>query len=207
MQWSLLLYCVSEISASSNTPGQIFGVFQADKDADFSQIFESIKKPEPGHPALLPLELFKTHCATTSKALKSILNDVKVVDEELLQETDRQKKPERASELYRQLNRTLHVCNMQLDELRRRRKFESELAGHLQQDLQQETALKLKVDLFSSQSRSWDLVIEGLPGKLGSQRSMVSVVQRVVRISHITSILSHGLVQSELTRGVGSCTT
>ncbi|KAM5343370.1 hypothetical protein ACJ41O_011907 [Fusarium nematophilum] len=122
---------------------------------------------------LLPLQLLKNHHATTSKAFHSIQKDVTDVDTKLMQTLETDKEPKHASQLYRELSKTLHKCTMNLVELGRRRQFEKELATSLQEDVQNDGELSLVVSLYANMSKSRDSDIETLPGKIESQRNVL----------------------------------
>lgn len=111
----------------------------------------------------------------TSKKVNLILDEVTTADRKLLGELDAVTKLKAANKLYRDLSRQLHKCTMELAELSRRRRFEEELAACLQRDLQTEIKLLPTMILFLSISKSRDSEIEGLPGKIDSQRNLVSV--------------------------------
>ncbi|KAF7550313.1 hypothetical protein G7Z17_g5798 [Cylindrodendrum hubeiense] len=167
---------VKMLSNVPGSPSQISGVIQADKDVEFSHIFSAVPKlidRHGHHQILLPLQLFKTHYETTSRAFNSILKDVTEVDSKLLQNLEAESKVRESSQLYRELSMKLHKCSMRLAELDRRRRFEEELGTSLQQDLQNDTQLKLVVNLYASMSKSRDSDIEGLPGKIESQRNVL----------------------------------
>jgi hypothetical protein len=123
---------------------------------------------------LLPLELFRTHCRTTSKRFGALLADVKRVDERLLAELETESKPEDARKEYRELSRILHKCNMELEELGRRRKFEEKFGKQLSEDLRYNSGLNQIATMFADISKSRDVDMESLPGKMDSQRNVVS---------------------------------
>jgi hypothetical protein len=174
--WTLVLHCVMD-SDMPNSPSKTSGVIQADKDVDFSQIFSGVRKLANvygRHPMLLPLQLFMTHYDTTSETFRSIAKEVAEVDSKLLKELEKRSKPDKASQLHRDLSMTLHKCSMDLAELGRRRKFEGELGERLAEDLHNEKKLNLVASMFASMSKSRDIDIESLPGKIESQRNVVS---------------------------------
>jgi hypothetical protein len=164
----------SDTADSSNS---MSGIIQADNDIDFSKVFKGVHtlvKRHGYHPSLLPIQLFITHCSSTTETFKSILNNVIEVDGKLLEELEIESKSAKASKLYRKLSMTLHQCSMGLAELGRRRNFEEELGDRLRQDLQNEVKLEALVNIFANMSKSKDLDIASLPGKIESQRNVVS---------------------------------
>ncbi|KAI8630492.1 hypothetical protein F5Y19DRAFT_427791 [Xylariaceae sp. FL1651] len=173
--WSLILYSVMD-SDKPNSPSRTSGVFHADKDVDFSQVFSGIHKlgsRHGRHPILLPLQLFILHCKMTSRLCKSTIADITDVDSKLLSELDNKSNPDDANKLYRNLSTTLHKSSMQLAELNRRRKFEEELGERVKQELQYGGELKLLASMFASMSKSQEADIEGLPDKIESQRNVL----------------------------------
>ncbi|EWZ00299.1 hypothetical protein FOYG_00181 [Fusarium oxysporum NRRL 32931] len=96
-----------------------------------------------------------------------------MVDEELLRQFEEEGKLDDASKLYRRLSMTLHKCSMNLAELGRRRRFEEELGSRLLQDLQNDSKLRVVVEIYSRMSQSRDSDIESLPGKIESQRNVL----------------------------------
>jgi len=110
----------------------------------------------------------------TSETFKSIFNNIAEVDGKLLEELETKSKSEKASKLHRELSMTLHQCSMGLAELGRRRKFEEELGERPRQDLQNERKLETLVSIFANMSKGRDLDIASLPGKIESQRNVVS---------------------------------
>lgn len=78
---------------------------------------------------------------------------------------------------------TLNKCSMNLAELGRRRRFEEELGSRLLQDLQNDSKLRVVVEIYSRMSQSRDSDIESLPGKIESQRNVVSVTVNALESS------------------------
>lgn len=174
--WSLLLYCVTD-PGMPDPSSKLSGVIQTDSDVELSSIFNSVNElvnKHGRHPMLLPLQLFKAHYEMTSEAFNFVHENVTKVDSKLLRELETNTKSKNANELYRGLSKRLHSCSMKLAELSRRRKFEEELAARLQQDLKNDIKLHLTMSLYISMSKSRDSEIEGLPGKIESQRNVVS---------------------------------
>ncbi|KAF5005110.1 hypothetical protein FDECE_8430 [Fusarium decemcellulare] len=171
--WSLLLYSVTDKDVPGLT-SKLSGVIQTDNDVKLADVFRGIHQligKYGQHEMLLPLQLFKAHYEATSKSFKSIVKDVTKVDRELLQQFTPHDKLDKVEKPYNDLILTLHKCTMQLAELSRRRKFEEELGRRLQENFQGNTKIKIKVDLYSSMSRSRDSEIEGLPGRIESQKN------------------------------------
>jgi hypothetical protein len=165
----------------SNVAGassKLSGVIHADAGVDLRNIFGDVRDlvdRHGHHQTLLPVQLFKSHYEATLSAFNSIQTDVGMVDEELLRQFEEEGKLDDASKLYRKLSMTLHKCSMNLAELGRRRKFEEELGSRLQQDLQNDSKLRVVVEIYSRMSQSRDSDIESLPGKIESQRNVVSI--------------------------------
>ena len=174
--WSLVLHSTID-SDGYDANSKTCGILQADKDADFAFIFDSVRiraaKSGP-HPMLLPLPLFLAHFEMTSEIFRSILGDIADVDSKILHELDHRSGPEEASKLHRNISMKLHMCSMELAELGRRTKFEEELAARLMEDLQGHADLKLLIAMFSSMSKSRKPDIEELPGKVEGLRNVVS---------------------------------
>jgi hypothetical protein len=174
--WSLVLICMTE-SDAPDSPSKTSAVIQTDQESDPSKLFQGVQglaKLYGRHPMLLPLELFRTHCRTTSKRFGALLADVKRVDERLLAELETESKPEDARKEYRELSRILHKCNMELEELGRRRKFEEKFGKQLSEDLRYNSGLNQIATMFADISKSRDVDMESLPGKMDSQRNVVS---------------------------------
>ncbi|KAM0490250.1 hypothetical protein ACHAP8_011724 [Fusarium lateritium] len=175
--WSLLLYSMADSSAVGES-SKLSGVIQADAGVDLRNTFHDVRNlvgRHGHHQTLLPVQLFKSHYEATLTAFNSIQTDVAMVDDELLQQFKDEGKMDDASKLYRKLSMTLHKCSMSLAELGRRRKFEDEFGTRLQQDLENDSRLKVVVEIYSRMSKSRDSDIESLPGKIESQRNVVSV--------------------------------
>lgn len=126
---------------------------------------------------LLPLRLFLSHFVTTSETFNSVLADIADIDRRILEELKNRSKHDEASKLHRDLSMTLHKCGMELAELGRRTKFEEQLADRLEKELQGDT--KTEMGLLSlitsaaSMSRSREVDIGELPGKIESLRNVV----------------------------------
>jgi hypothetical protein len=163
-------------SEKPNVSSKISGVIQADKDTNLSKIFRGVQSSAKTyvHPMLLPLELFKSHFQATSNIFNDMLERLKAVDEKLLAELENKSKPEEASKTYRSLSKTLHECNMELAELGRRRKFEEEVGERLKEELQNENSLNRVASIFATMSKSRDTDMKSLPGRIESQRNVVS---------------------------------
>ncbi|KAG8670558.1 hypothetical protein FPOAC1_009980 [Fusarium poae] len=173
--WSLLLYCMADSGAAGES-SKLSGVIQADAGVDLRNIFCDVRDlvgRHGHHQTLLPVQLFKSHYEATLAAFNSIQTDVAMVDDELLQQFEEEGKMDDASKLYRKLSMTLHKCSMNLAELGRRRKFEEELGKKLQDDLQNDSKLRVVVEIYSRMSKSRDSDIESLPGKIESQRNVL----------------------------------
>ncbi|KAM0487316.1 hypothetical protein ACHAP7_001828 [Fusarium lateritium] len=173
--WSLLLYSMVNSSVTGES-SKLSGVLQADAGVDLRNIFCDVQDlvGRHGHnQTLLPVQLFKSHYETTLTAFNSIQADVGMVDEELLRQFEEEGNLDDASKLYRKLSMTLHKCSMNLAELGRRRKFEDELGTKLQQDLQNDSKLRVVVEIYSRMSQSRDSDIDSLPGKIESQRNVL----------------------------------
>ncbi|XEV07197.1 hypothetical protein FSHL1_012484 [Fusarium sambucinum] len=173
--WSLLLYSMADSSAERGS-SKLSGVIQADAGVDLSNIFHDVRNlvgRHGHHQTLLPVQLFKSHYEATLTAFNSIQTDVAMVDDELLKQFKDEGKMDDASKLYRKLSMTLHKCSMSLAELGRRRKFEDEFGTRLQQDLENDSRLKVVVEIYSRMSKSRDTDIESLPGKIESQRNVL----------------------------------
>ena len=175
--WSLLLHSVTDSDAPDSS-SKTSGVIQVDGVTDFSLLFGGVHRlaKEYGrHPMLLPLQLFITHCHTTTGTFQSIFEKVADVDRKLMKELKTKSKADKASELYRALSMTLHESSMELAELDRRRQLEADLGERLMQELQNERKLKEVASIFAGISKSRDFDIESLPGKIESQRNVVGV--------------------------------
>ncbi|KAF2260507.1 hypothetical protein CC78DRAFT_589655, partial [Lojkania enalia] len=174
--WSLVLICMTE-SDAPDSPSKISAVMQTDQDSDLSRLFQGVQgltKLYGRHPMILPLELFRTHCRNTSKRFGALLAHVKEVDERLLAELETVNKPEKSRKEYRELSKILHKCNMELEELGRRRKFEEKFGKQLTEDLHYNSGLSQIATIFADISKSRDVDMESLPGKIDSQRNVVS---------------------------------
>ncbi|KAF5971102.1 hypothetical protein FCOIX_10009 [Fusarium coicis] len=172
--WSLLLYSMVDSTVEGDS-SKLSGVIQADAGVDLRRIFGDVRDligRHGHHRTLLPVQLFRSHYETTLSAFNSIQADVGIVDEKLLRQFEEQSKLDDASNLYRDLSMTLHKCSMKLAELGRRRKFEEELGTKLQQDLKDDSKLRVVVEIYSRMSQSRDSDIESLPGKIESQRNV-----------------------------------
>lgn len=157
---------------------KISGVIQVDKDVDLTNIFRDVRDLAARyghHQTLLPLQLFVSHYEATKEAFTLIQNRVSEVDDDLFRHLKDEGKLDDASKLYRDLSMTLHSCSMDLAELGRRREFEKELGNVLQKDLRNNSKLRVLVEIYSRMSQSRDSDIESLPGKIESQRNVVSV--------------------------------
>ncbi|KAF5707709.1 hypothetical protein FGLOB1_6780 [Fusarium globosum] len=173
--WSLLLYSMVD-SNVAGASSKLSGVIQADAGVDLRRIFGDVRDliaRHGHHRTLLPVQLFRSHYESTLSAFNSIQTDVGMVDEELLRQLEEESKLDDASKLYRKLSMTLHKCSMNLAELDRRRKFEEELGARLQEDLKNDSKLKVVVEIYSRMSQSRDSDIESLPGKIESQRNVL----------------------------------
>ncbi|KAF5660677.1 hypothetical protein FHETE_8840 [Fusarium heterosporum] len=173
--WSLVLYSLIDLDVP-RPASKLSGIIQADAGVDFSSIFSEVRKlaeKHGRHQSLLPIQLFKVHFAATLKSLQSIQDRVEKVDEELLRQFEQEGNLGEASKLYRSLSMVLHQCSMELAELRRRRSFEDDLRKQLLQDLQSGSKLTVMMDLYSKMSKSLDLDVEALPGKIESQRNVL----------------------------------
>ncbi|KAH7485915.1 hypothetical protein FOMA001_g5698 [Fusarium oxysporum f. sp. matthiolae] len=173
--WSLLLYSMID-SNVAGASSKLSGVIQADAGVDLKRIFCDVRDlvaRHGHHRTLLPVQLFKYHYEATLSAFNSIQTDVGMVDEELLRQFEEEGKLDDASKLYRRLSMTLHKCSMNLAELGRRRRFEEELGSRLLQDLQNDSKLRVVVEIYSRMSQSRDSDIESLPGKIESQRNVL----------------------------------
>ncbi|EWG47619.1 hypothetical protein FVEG_07680 [Fusarium verticillioides 7600] len=173
--WSLLLYSMVDSTVAGNS-SKLSGVIQADAGVDLKRTFSDVRDligRHGHHRTLLPVQLFRSHYETTLSAFNSIQADVGIVDEKLLRQFEEQSKLDDASNLYRDLSMTLHKCSMKLAELGRRRKFEEELGTKLQQDLKNDSKLRVVVEIYSRMSQSRDSDIESLPGKIESQRNVL----------------------------------
>ncbi|RBR14178.1 hypothetical protein FVER53590_07680 [Fusarium verticillioides] len=173
--WSLLLYSMVDSTVAGNS-SKLSGVIQADAGVDLRRTFSDVRDligRHGHHQTLLPVQLFRSHYETTLSAFNSIQADVGIVDEKLLRQFEEQSKLDDASNLYRDLSMTLHKCSMKLAELGRRRKFEEELGTKLQQDLKDDSKLRVVVEIYSRMSQSRDSDIESLPGKIESQRNVL----------------------------------
>ncbi|KAF5604361.1 hypothetical protein FPCIR_907 [Fusarium pseudocircinatum] len=173
--WSLLLYSMVDSTVARDS-SKLSGVIQADADVDLRRIFSDVRElvaRHRHHPTLLPVQLFRSHYEATLSAFNSIQADVGIVDEKLLRQFEEESKLDDASKLYRDLSMTLHKCSMKLAELGRRRKFEEELGTKLQQDLKDDSKLRVVVEIYSRMSQSRDSDIESLPGKIESQRNVL----------------------------------
>ncbi|KAF5630230.1 uncharacterized protein FTJAE_8255 [Fusarium tjaetaba] len=173
--WSLLLYSVvdSDIAGDSS---KLSGVIQADAGVDLRRVFGDVRDlvaRHGYHRTLLPVQLFRSHYESTLSAFNSILADVGIVDEKLLRQFEERRKLDDPSNLYQDLSITLHKCSMKLAELGRRRKFEEELGTRLQEDLKNDSKLRVVVEIYSRMSQSRDSDIESLPGKIESQRNVL----------------------------------
>ncbi|KAG9497443.1 hypothetical protein J7337_010304 [Fusarium musae] len=172
--WSLLLYSMVDSTVAGNS-SKLSGVIQADAGVDLRRTFSDVRDligRHGHHQTLLPVQLFRSHYEMTLSAFNSIQADVGIVDEKLLRQFEEQSKLDDASNLYRDLSMTLHKCSMKLAELGRRRKFEEELGTKLQQDLKDDSKLRVVVEIYSRMSQSRDSDIESLPGKIESQRNV-----------------------------------
>lgn len=175
--WSLVLYSKTDLDVPC-PPSRLSGVIQADAGIDLPIVFSGVRElaAEYGrHHSLLPIQLFKLHSTATSKQLKSIQEELKMVDEDLLRQYEQESKPEEASKLYRRLSMVLHKCSMKLAELRQRRSFEDDLGNDLRDDLEVKSKLRRMVELISKMSKNLDLDVEALPDKIESQRNVVSL--------------------------------
>ncbi|KAF9772365.1 hypothetical protein IL306_009944 [Fusarium sp. DS 682] len=183
--WSLLLYSMTdrnELAASA----KLSGVIQADADVRLTNIFADVREliaRHGHHQSLLPVQLFKSHYEATLAAFNSIQTEVAMVDEEFLRQFEEESKLDESSKLYRKLSMTLHQCSMKLAELSRRRDFEEKLGTLLQQDLQNDSKLRVVVGIYSRMSQSRDSDIESLPGKIESQRNVLPSGEASERIS------------------------
>ncbi|KAF5724920.1 hypothetical protein FMUND_350 [Fusarium mundagurra] len=173
--WSLLLYSVVDRNVAGGS-SKLSGVIQADAGVDLRRIFGDVRDlvaRHGHHRTLLPVQLFRSHYESTLSAFNSIQTDVGMVDEKFLRQFEEESKLDDASKLYRDLSMTLHKCSMKLAELGRRRKFEEELGTLLQEDLKNDSKLKVVVEIYSRMSQSRDSDIESLPGKIESQRNVL----------------------------------
>ncbi|RKL33557.1 hypothetical protein BFJ72_g10073 [Fusarium proliferatum] len=156
--WSILLYSMVD-SNVAGASSKLSGVIQADAGVDLRRIFGDVRDlvaRHGHHRTLLPVQLFRSHYESTLSAFNSIQTDVGMVDEELLRQLEEESKLDDASKLYRKLSMTLHKCSMNLAELDRRRKFEEELGARLQEDLKNDSKLKVVVEIYSRMSQSPD---------------------------------------------------
>jgi cysteinyl-tRNA synthetase len=156
---------------------RLSGVIQADSGIDLSIVFSGVRElaEEYGrHQSLLPIQLFKLHSTETSQQLKSMQDELRKIDKDLLRQYEQESKPEEANKLYRRLNMVLHKCSMKLAELRQRRSFEDDLGSDLRDDLEVKSKLRRMVELISKMSKNLDLDVEALPDRIESQRNVVS---------------------------------
>ncbi|KAF4335793.1 hypothetical protein FBEOM_10384 [Fusarium beomiforme] len=173
--WSLLLYCMSD-SNEPEASTKLSGVIQADADVRLDSIFSDVREligRHGHHQALLPVQLFKSHYEATLAAFNSIQTEVAMVDEEFLRQFQEESRLDESSKMYRGLSMTLHRCSMNLAELGRRREFEEKLGTLLQKNLQNDSKLRVVMEIYSRMSQSRDSDIESLPGKIESQRNVL----------------------------------
>ncbi|KLO92447.1 Uncharacterized protein LW93_12021 [Fusarium fujikuroi] len=175
--WSLLLHTMVD----NNTSGRFFkisGVIQVDVDLKLQDIFSgahNLVQKLGRHPTLLPLQLFVSHYGATKDEIDRIQEKIGYVDDKLLGHLEEKGKLGDASKLYRELSMILHKCSMDLAELNRRKKFEEELGNFLKEDLKNDSQLKTLADVYLRMSRSREADLDSLPGKIESQRNVVSV--------------------------------
>jgi len=174
--WSLVMISMTE-SDGINFPNKTSAVIQTDQHSEPARLFTRVQNSVKRHgrkPLLFLLELFREHCDATSTKFLSLLAKVKDVDERLLAELETESKPEDARKEYRELSRILHKNHMDFEELGRRRKFEEKFGKRLSDDLRHDSGLSQVVAMYADISQSRDVDIESLPGKLESQRNVVS---------------------------------
>ncbi|KAH7256109.1 hypothetical protein BKA59DRAFT_521327 [Fusarium tricinctum] len=173
--WSLVLYSKTDLDVP-RPASRLSGVIQADAGIDLSIVFSGVRElaEEYGrHESLLPIQLFKLHSTETSQQLKSMQDELREVDKDLLRQYEQESKPEEANKLYRRLNMVLHKCSMKLAELRQRRSFEDDLGSDLRDDLEVKSKLRRMVELISKMSKNLDLDVEALPDRIESQRNVL----------------------------------
>jgi hypothetical protein len=76
---------------------------------------------------------------------------------------------------YGNLNQRLHICSLYLVELQRRRDFEKELRDLITKELEPKSSIAERFAVFANMSKNADLGIDGLSGRIKTQRDVVSI--------------------------------